>query len=415
MNFKDQTCIIIGASHAGVNCAFALRKEGWEGKIVLIDNDPNLPYHRPPLSKTFLTSDVGDDIAVLKSEQSYEDAGIDMKLGTKVVNLNAKVKQVVLENGNKISYDKLVLATGASAFMPPFNGLEKAKNVFTLRNSSDALSIRSTYQSLDQKRVVIIGGGFIGLECAASLRKMGAEVIVIEKEERLLSRVTAPEISSFFVKLHSENGIAIHTSKTVLAIQPNGNSNEVICDDGSSFAADMIIVGVGIRVNTDLAHQAGLEPKNGITVNHQARTSNEYIYAIGDCSYHFNPHYKCYLRLESVQNAVDQAKIAASSICNNDVTYDSIPWFWSDQFDVKLQMVGLSNGYKEVVIRKEEGKDKCLSVWYFKDDQLLAVDAANNAKAYMLGTRFIKQGVKIDKIKLADPEVAFKPANFIIE
>ncbi|MGC6429792.1 MAG: NAD(P)/FAD-dependent oxidoreductase [Jejuia sp.] len=403
----NKTCVIIGASHAGVNCAFNLRKEGWEGKIVMYDADPHLPYHRPPLSKAYLTSDDGLDKNLLKSKEAYEKENITLNLGVKVDNVNQESKSITLENGENVGYDFLVLATGARPIIPPIPGLKEAKNVFPLRTATDVTNIKSCISNSTIKDVVVIGGGYIGLEIAASLKKLGASVTVLEREERILQRVTAPIMSSYFEELHKTNGVKILTGKNVTAIETRGDSNTVNCEDDSAFNADMIIVGVGIFVNKELAENCGVTIENGIKVNTQAQTSNTSIYAIGDCTFHYNPRFDKYVRLESVQNAVDQSKVAAASICGKDITYDTIPWFWSDQFDVKLQMVGLSEGYNDV-IKREETDGKSFSVWYFKDDKLLAVDAINNAKAYVFGTKFIKDRLPVDKVKLANPETPMK-------
>ena len=409
---SNKICVVIGASHAGVNFAFALRKEGWEGDIILFDRDPEFPYHRPPLSKAYLTSEEGTQQDLLFPKQNYETDKITLKLGKTISSINRKEKSVTVSDGLVQKYDKLVLTTGARPFIPPIKGLNSAKNVFAMRTAEDALNIRKSLNK-DRNKVVIIGGGYIGLETAASLSKLDASVTVLEREERVLSRVTAPEMSTYFKELHHKHGVSVLSNKNVTSVDFNNGINEVQCDDNSSYKADIIIVGVGIKVNTELAEETGLEIENGIKVDANCKTNDPNIYALGDCTFHFNPHYKKYIRLESVQNAVDQAKIAAKSICGEAVTYDSIPWFWSDQYDVKLQMVGLSQGYNQTIKRIETDRDNCQSVWYFKDDELLAVDAINNAKAYMLGTRFIQKNQKIDKLKLSDVSIAITPTSFI--
>ncbi|SIN97273.1 NAD(P)/FAD-dependent oxidoreductase [Algoriphagus halophilus] len=403
---KNQICLIIGASHAGVNCAFALRKEGWEGKIILLDSDPELPYHRPPLSKTYLYNAEAIGLNLLKSAESYAKENIQLLLKIRALRIDRKTQIVQLDNGTWQAYDKLVLATGARAMIPSIPGLSEAKHVYPLRTAADINEIRNKISQNFSQEVVIIGGGYIGLEIAASLRKLEAKVTVLERESRVLARVTAPELSLFFENLHAENGVFIHCNKQVTAIKGGSEKTQIICADGSSFSADMLVLGVGIQVNSELASASGLEMENGIRVDLTTLTSDEHIYAIGDCTNHFNPHYQRYLRLECVQNAVDQAKIAAAAICSKDVFYDTIPWFWSDQYEVKFQMVGLSTGYEEVILRKES--EKVFSIWYFKGNELLAVDAVNSAKAYVWGTKFIKSGEQIDKAKLKNSEVELK-------
>lgn len=409
----NKTCVIIGASHAGVNLAFYLRNEGWEGKIILIDSDPTLPYHKPPLSKAYLTSDDGIEKNLLKSAENYEVENINLQLNVRVLSIDRANKNITLNNGSTQNYDKLVLATGARPIIPPIQGIKDSNNLFPLRTAKDVNDIRTAFNTSKTKRVVIIGGGYIGLETAASLKKLGGQVVVLEREDRILKRVTAPEMSTFFTELHSKNDVSILTNKNVASIETNNQSNTVICADGSKFEADIIIVGVGIHVNLELALEAGLDIENGIKINHATQTSDENIYAIGDCTFHYNPHYKRNIRLESVQNALDQAKIAAASISGKEAVYNSVPWFWSDQYNVKLQMVGLSTGYNQVLTRTETDTENKLSFWYFKDDELLAVDAVNNAKAYVYGTKFIKSGEKIDKDKLVDISVVFKPVNLL--
>lgn len=406
---KDQRCIIIGASHAGVNCAFALRREGWIGEILLIDADPHLPYHRPPLSKSFLTTEAGIEKIALRPAESYEKEGIERIVG-RVSTIDRSNKRINLADGTTYAYHKLVLATGARALIPNISGVQETKHVYVLRTASDIAEIREALQNSTSKRVLVIGGGYIGLELAASLTKLAAKVQVLEREERVLARVTAPEMSDFFERLHSGNGVEICTQKSVVSIQRDEDGVRVSCADDSTFEADLIVLGVGIKVNVELAAACGLSIENGIKVNAATRTSDEHIYAIGDCSYHYNSYYDRTLRLESVQNAVDQAKVAAANICGKAMDYKALPWFWSDQYDVKLQTVGLFNGYDTVILRKESGKENCFSIWYFKGQRLLAVDAVNNAKAYVVGMKLLKERQEINKSILADDTVPLKPA-----
>ncbi|MEM9885379.1 MAG: FAD-dependent oxidoreductase [Bacteroidota bacterium] len=408
-------CIIIGASHAGVSCAFALRREGWAGEITLIDSDPVFPYHRPPLSKAYLSSLDNMGQKVLRSTESYEQENIHLQLGKSVKGIDRVKKTIQLEDGITQAYDKLVLATGARAFLPSIEGLDSAVNCFPMRTAQDAINIREAFQTIPQKKVLIIGGGYIGLETAASLQKLGGTITVLEREERILARVAPPTLSNFFHQLHRQKGVSIHPQKEVIKVVANEEQNEIICADGSTYQAHLIVVGVGIKVNQELAKAAGLAIENGIKVNAQSQTSDENIYAIGDCTYHYNPYYERYLRLESVQNANDQAKVAAAAICGKETTYDSLPWFWSDQYDIKWQTVGLSNGFTDSVLRKETDQEKSFSVWYFKEERLLAVDAINHGKAYMLGTKYLKQRQIVDKAKLADSSIPFKPKSFLKE
>ncbi len=413
-DFLHKKCVIIGASHAGVNFAFALRKEGWKGTIVLIDKDPTMPYHRPPLSKAYLKGNGAVELSLLKSPQSYENNNITLKLGVAVDSIDRLHKNIILHSEEIEDYDILVLATGARPILPKIPGIETAKNIFPLRTTQDVMHIKNAFHSSDKKRVVIIGGGYIGLETAASIKQLGAtEVTVLERENRVLARVTAPEMSKYFEELHESRDVHIATNKNVTGITSKDGVNVISCKDGSEYLADIAIIGVGVRVNQELAENTGLLIENGIKVDATARTSDENIYAIGDCTFHYNPHFNRFIRLESVQNASDQAKVAAANICGNIKSYNTIPWFWSDQYEVKLQMVGLADGYTQTVLRKE--KEHQFSLWYFKNEELLAVDAVNSPKSYVLGTKFIKENKKIDIARLADTDIPLKPTELLID
>jgi len=414
-NMNKKVCIVIGASHAGVNFAFALRREGWQGEIILIDADSELPYHRPPLSKTYLSGEEQIDKIVLKPRESYKKEDISLFLGLSVRGINCKDKSITLEDGSIRNYDKLVIATGARPIIPKIAGIEAAKKLFPLRTAADVAAIRNSLAASKNKQVAIIGGGYIGLETAASLNKLGAEVTVLEREERILARVTAAEMSAFFADLHEQHGVAVLTSKNVIEIKWQNEKNELKCSDGSVYRADLVIIGVGIHVNQELAAASGINVENGVIVDAQCKTNMEDVYAIGDCTFHHNPHYNRFIRLESVQNAVDQAKVAAAAICGKQIVYDAIPWFWSDQYDIKLQMVGLSDGYDQALVRKEEGNLNSFSIWYFKKEELLAVDAVNNTKAYVYGTKILKGNQRVDKKKLAAPTEELKLPNILVE
>ncbi|MEM6768235.1 MAG: FAD-dependent oxidoreductase [Bacteroidota bacterium] len=405
---KSQHCIIIGASHAGVQAAFSLRKEGWEGKISLFDSSSFLPYHRPPLSKSFLCENHPHEKYQLKSKAAYEKADIDLQLGISILSVQRKQKVVISREGKTYPYDKLILALGGSPIIPPIPGIDSSNKVFPLRTLEDVQQIKEALHATQSKRVAIVGGGYIGLETAASLRKLGARVTVLEREERVLARVTCNEMSYFFQQLHTSHGVQILTQKEVVHIQDHPSKVALYCSDGSTFTSDICILGVGISPNTSLANEASLEIKNGVLADSTGKTSDPDIYAIGDCSNHFHEGYQTHLRLESVQNAVDQAKVAAANICGKEITYDSIPWFWSDQYSIKLQIAGLSTGYTEVICRKSS--DTSFSFWYFRNDTLLAVDAINDAKAYVNGMKWLKGRIQLDKEKIANDKEELKLA-----
>lgn len=414
--------VIVGASHAGVNFAFNLCQQGWTGSITLIDSDPELPYHRPPLSKKTLQS-AELKSTPLKAARAYSDNNIDLKLGYEVTAVNHLTKQITLDDGQCIHYDKLMLATGCRAFIPPISGLKvndclNNRSIFTMRTYADAQAIKAALINSIDKKVVIIGGGYIGLESASSFIAMGAKVTVIEKQPKILSRVTSAVMSDFLTELHLSKGVELLTDKDVIEVKPHAKNNHkqvVVCSDGSEYCADFIIVGVGVRLNTQLALEAGVDVEQGIKVNEVCQTSNEDIFAIGDCTQQFSALYQRWIRLESVQNAVDQAKLAAQFLTGKlpqgEPIQHTVPWFWSDQYDCKLQIVGLSEGYDELVVKQESAQQ--FSVWYFKADKLLCVEAVNYTKAYVLGTQAIKQNLLVDKTALQSADALSKESLFL--
>ena len=404
---KKETCIVIGASHAGVNFAFNLRKKGWTGEITLYDSESLFPYQKPPLSKSYLINENLEQ-NFIKPLEAFIKENIFLELGKVVSSINKSERTIILENGTTRPYDKLVLATGARPLIPQKLRTDYSNNVFALRTAEDLMNIKNAFHKSKEKRVLVIGGGYIGLEIAASLVKLDACITLLEREGRVLSRVTVPEMSEYFTKVHQQHGVKILTKKNVTSIKSRLEYNTILCDDGSSFDADIVILGLGILINKELAEQANLDIDNGIKVNSFAQTTNEDIYAIGDCTNHFNPHYQQNIRLESIQNAIDQGKVAAAHICGENIIYDTIPWFWSDQYDVKLQIVGLSHGFDEVLVRSESKVQKSFSIWYFKGKELLAVDAINNPKAYVLGTKFIREKTHINKEILMDKSIPLK-------
>lgn len=421
---REHTVVIIGASHAGVNAAFSLRKEAYTGNIIILDADNDLPYHKPPLSKKALldTSLLTDGLQektsqhayLLKAEAAYQQQNITLRLAERAVLIDRNTKTIVTQNTDKIKqqentikYDDLILATGSRAFIPPITGIKNNPSVFTLRTLHDTRAIQRYISNNKVDKAAVIGGGYIGLETAASLRKLNIEVTVIEREPRVLARVTSPEMSAYFTQLHKTESVNIYTNKTVQAIEPCANNQQkIICADGSVYQADIVIIGVGIRVNTELAEAADLACENGIKVNANTQTYDKHIYAIGDCAVFFHPRYQRQIRLESVQNALDQAKVVAKNIMGKAEQYNELPWFWSDQYSTKLQIVGLLDGYTQLVKREEPGSPASLSFWYFNGQELLAVDAINNAKAYVLATKALKNNLVINKQRLTDESQA---------
>lgn len=401
----SEHCIIIGASHAAAQLVSSLRQEGWEGKISLIGDEPNLPYHRPPLSKAFFVGEKSEDELLIRAADFYEKNKVDLLLGSRVTKIDRDAKQITLEDGAEISYTKLALTTGARVRKIPFTGSELA-GVFYMRDLND---VKQTHKfTAPGKSAVIIGGGYIGLETAASLRKIGMKVTVIEAMSRVLQRVTAPEVSAFYTRVHTEEGVDIRTEAGVDAIVGEKHVEGVRLADGTTVPADLVIIGVGVIPNIELAEAAGITIDNGIAVNEFATTNDPDIVAAGDCTNHYNPIYDRKLRLESVQNATDQAKIAAKSICGKPEAYNALPWFWSDQYDLKLQIAGLSQGFDQVIIRGDSEQGRSFAAFYFSEGRFIAVDAINRPKEFMMSKRALTSGQIADPLKLTDESIEIK-------
>ncbi len=400
-------CIIVGASHTGAQLAVSLRQSGWEAGIIMIGDEPDLPYHRPPLSKDFMSGDKSIEDILIRPEKVYNDANIEVRLSTRVDSINRDAKTVTLGNGEVLAYEKLVLATGARVRRLPIEGAD-LNGVFYLRDTRDVRAIKAQVSA--GKKAVIIGGGYIGLETAASLRKKGMEVTVLEAMDRILQRVTAPVMSDFYRRIHSEEGVNIVEQEMASEIIANEDGLSVKAKSGASYDADMVIIGIGVIPNTELAEAAGLEVGNGILVNEFAQTSDPDIYAAGDVTWHYNPIYDTHLRLESVPNATEQAKTVALHITGKPKPYNSLPWFWSDQFDLKLQIAGLSQGYDDIVLRGDPESGRTLAAFYFKGEQLLAVDAVNAPREFMFSRMALTKGQKLDKSVLEDVEADLKSA-----
>jgi len=402
-----KNCIIIGASHAGAQLCVSLRQGGWDGNITVIGDEPDLPYHRPPLSKDFLSGDKEIDEILIRPASLYESADVEMKLGTRVGAIDREAKTILTEDGETVAYDKLVLATGARVRRLPVPG-EDLGGVYYLRDTNDVRAIKDNVMA--GKRAVIIGGGYIGLETAASLRKQGMEVTVLEAMPRILQRVTAPELSIFYKRIHSEEGVKILESVMASEIKQTGKALSVETSCEQSFGADMVIIGIGVIPNVELAKEAGLDVGNGIEVNSFCQTSDPDIYAAGDVTWHFNPIYDRHIRLESVPNATEQAKTVALHMNGNPNPYNSLPWFWSDQFDLKLQIAGLSEGYDDIIIRGDIDGSRNFAVFYFKGDKILAVDAVNSPREFMFTKMVLTKGQGLDKTVLSDIEADLKTA-----
>lgn len=397
--------IIAGASHAASMLAPTLRQQGWQGRIIVIGAEASIPYHRPPLSKDYLAGEKTLDEILIRPAKVYEKSEVEFILNTSVESIDRNDKSVRLSNNETLSYNKLALAVGSQVRKVNLPGVD-LDGVFYLRDIRDVERIQPYISA--GANAVIVGGGYIGLETAAVLNKKGMNVTVLEMMERVLQRVTAPVVSEFYTRIHGEEGVSIRCGVGVSGFRGNGRVAKVRCSDGSEFAADLVIIGVGILPNTALAEAAGLEVDNGIVVNDRAQTSDPDIFAAGDCTFHHNPIYDRWMRLESVQNATDQARVAAGAACGKEVSYNAVPWFWSDQYDLMLQIAGLSQGYDEIVTRGDPAEGRSYAAFYLKQDKVIAVDAINKPQEFMFSKKLIPLQKAVDKRKLADADTPIK-------
>lgn len=395
--------VVIGAGQAGASLVARLRKDGFESDITLIGAEPHLPYQRPPLSKAYLLGEMELERLFLRPESFYTDNNITLRLGQRVTGIDAKAKTVTLGD-EVISYDELALTTGSDPRRLPAAIGGDLDGVHVVRDLAhvDDMSPWVT----EGARALIVGGGYIGLEAAAVCTKRGVKVTLVEMADRILQRVAAPETSDYFRALHSDYGADIREGVGLdRLVGENGKVTGAVLTDGSELELDFVIVGVGIAPATQLAEMAGLTLDNGIKTDAHGRTSDPSIWAAGDCASF--PHKGDRIRLESVPNAIDQAEIVAQNMLGAAKDYVATPWFWSDQYDVKLQIAGLNTGYDRVVTRNGEGAT--VSFWYYKGDRLIAVDAMNDPRSYMVGKRLIEMGKTADPTVVADPEADLKP------
>jgi 3-phenylpropionate/trans-cinnamate dioxygenase ferredoxin reductase subunit len=400
----QDTIVVVGGGHAAAQVVDSLRHEHFAGRLVLVGEEPLLPYQRPPLSKKFLAGEMEADRLPIRHAAFYESIHCEMLLGNAVVAIDTVARSLRLADGGRLGYDKLVLAIGGHARPLKVPGAGLA-GVHVLRTMADVTAIRA--QAAPGKRAVIVGAGYIGLECAATFRKLGLEVTVIEMMDRVMSRVVAPEMSRFYAGEHLAHGVGLLIGKQVSALLGDTHVTEVECIDGTRVPADLVLVGIGLVPNTELASAAGIRCEDGIAVDEHCRTSDPNIYAIGDCCSHPSPRYGRRIRLESVDNAFEQARTAAANIFGRVVAHDKTPWFWSDQYELKLQIVGLCQGYDKVVLRGDPA-ERAFSCCYLRAGELIALDAVNHVKDFMAARKLIGERVKPDPARLADPAVAIK-------
>jgi 3-phenylpropionate/trans-cinnamate dioxygenase ferredoxin reductase subunit len=391
--------VIIGAGQAASQLVASLAQDGFAGEVCLVGDEPHLPYQRPPLSKKFLAGELALDRLYVKPAAFYEKAGSRLLLGQRAERIDREGRAVILADGTRLPYSTLVLATGSRPRELPLPG------AFCLRTIADVDVIRA--RLVPGKSLVVIGGGYIGLELAAVAVKLGVGVTVLEQAPRLMARGVGPVVSAFYARLHDEEGVTIRTGAVVRSLEGNGPIKRVVCDD-AQYDADIVVIGAGAVPNVELAREAGLAVEDGIVVDAQCRTDDASIWAIGDCTSQHHDLVGRRLRLESVHNALEQARIAAAAIGGRKPPAIQVPWFWTDQYDVKMQMAGLSAGHDQAVVRGNPGTGRSFAVFYMREGTLIAVDAVNRAPEFMMSKQLIAERAKIDPARLGDESVAMK-------
>ena len=397
--------LIVGAGHGGAQAAIALRQNGYDGRIVMVGREPEIPYERPPLSKDYLAQEKAFERIQIRPAAFWAEKNIEMMLGQEVVAVDSAAHVASLASGETISYEQMIWAPGGDPRRLSCDGAD-LDGIHVVRTRFDVDAIMAELDSVT--RVAVIGGGYIGLEAAAVLRQLGKEVVLLEALPRVLARVAGEELSAFYEAEHRAHGVDLRTGVGVIAIEGEGRVSGVTLGDGSSVAADMVIVGIGIIPCVEPLLAAGAEGGNGVNVDAYCRTTLPDIFAIGDCAAHENGFADgATIRLESVQNANDQATVAAKVICGTPVEYAATPWFWSNQYDLKLQTVGLSTGFDTAVLRGDPAT-RSFSVVYLKDGQVRAFDCVNMVKDYVQGRKLVEARAVIDPALLADATVPLK-------
>lgn len=400
-----QNVVVIGGGQAGAQAIASLRQWGFEGSICLIADERALPYQRPPLSKAYLKGDMDEDRLYFKPQAWYDDQCVDVLTGLSAVSIDRASRLVSLSNGGTVAYDALIIATGSRPRPLPVDGAD-LEGVFELRGLNHVQALMP--ETIAGKRIIIVGAGYIGLEAAAVASQLGLDVTVLEMEPRVLSRVTSPVMSQFYTDLHERHGVTIRTGTRLDAlIGKNGRVNTAKLADGTEIACDLVLVGIGILPNQELAADAGLACQNGILVDRDARTNDPRIFAAGDCTVRPLVHYGRTGRLESVHNAIEQGKLSAAAITGRPRPPEDTPWFWSDQYDVKLQIAGLSQGHDQVVLRGSP-ESASFAAFYLASGRLIAVDAVNAAPEFLASKKLIMSGASLAPTDLQDTSVSMK-------
>ncbi len=407
----SERIVILGAGHAGGTAAALLRQYGFEGAITLIGDEPLAPYQRPPLSKAWLKGEADGDSLQLKDPEWYADNGVDLRLSQTATAIDRTARTVRLSDGATVAYDRLILATGARARALPIEGVELG-GVLALRTAADAEALKAelTQSSDAHRRLVVIGGGYVGLEVAASARALGAEAVIIEREPRILARVACETLSSFFEARHREHGVQFILNAGVEhLIGEQGRVTGVALADGSVVACDAVLIGVGAIPNDDLAQDAGLVCQDGVVVDLEARTSDPDIFAIGDVTRRPMPLYEdVRMRLESVPNALEQAKQAAAAITGRPAPASEVPWFWSDQYDLKLQIAGVPLASDAIIVRGDPEGGEGFAIFHMAGDLIQAVEAVNAPPEFMAGRQLIGRRTPVSRERLADRSQSMK-------
>jgi 3-phenylpropionate/trans-cinnamate dioxygenase ferredoxin reductase subunit len=394
--------VIIGAGQGAGQAAASFRQEGYEGEVTILGDEAFPPYQRPPLSKQYLSGELPLEKVFVRPEKFYADKNIDLRLNTRVSVIDPDAHTVTTTAGDTIAYDKLMIATGSRPRILNIEGSDLG-GIHYLRTIADVDGIRNAMSG--KINIVIVGGGYIGLEVASVAVTAGNTVSVLEMEERILQRVTTPEMSAYYHQLHEGRGLNILTSTTVSGFKgENGKITSVMCGD-HEIPADLVIVGIGVIPNIELAQESGLTCDNGIVVDEHCQTSHPDIYAIGDCSNHPNPLLNRRLRLESVPNAMEQARVAVNSMLGGDKIYSAVPWFWSDQYELKLQMVGFSSDGDTQIMRGDQNAN-AFAIFYLKGNKVVAADAVNSPREFMVCKQLY--GQEVDPAVLADPDTDLK-------
>ena len=393
-----ENLLIIGAGQSAIQCISTLKKEGYSGSITLVGEEEHLPYQRPPLSKGFLEDSLNKERLYFKKLEFFTENKVQLYLGLSAEKLEIANQKVYLSDNSELEFDKLVFATGSRVRYLDFPGSE-LKSIFYLRDLDDAEAIKKDLET--SENLVIIGAGYIGLEAAAIAAKKNKKVTIIEMADRVMNRTVDPQISEYYLNLHESYGVKFHFNTSLETINEVSNSLEVVCSDGTEVKADSVLIGAGVVPNIELAEEAGINCDNGIIVNEFGQTNFKNIYACGDCTNHPNKILNKNLRLESVHNAMEQAKTVASSVMNNPMEYNQVPWFWSDQYDHKLQIVGLSGDHDMVTMRGNTNDAKFM-LFYTKDEELIAVDAINNPKEFLISRKLVANKVKIKPKVISD-------------